>query len=348
LKKNARLAVRTRCGDEQGWGNFFRLIWIAKTLIDTCSIEKNAIDFYVETKKHNINFIDRFGFDFTFLEPGIKTEEEMVLLSGKYYDLSLIELMYCELDLQLIYNNQSDMVVVLDDLVDSVYSADIVISGQSFDGHSFYSIADPPSRFFMGYQYFFLNPEFRKYKEFPKRRNIKKPGKLLIAIGDEQYLPAHVKILDALRYFQKLEITYLAKTKTYESYFFKLIKNRQAEVDFKHVQSANGIAGLLDYADFAIVSGGYTKLEAAVTNTPAIVIPTQYHQEKLAKKFGEVTGLPVLSHMSELDEDEIASAISDMLNSHEYICGDSLDYFGLAELFDGYNNFIDILDGWKS
>jgi len=348
LNRFARLAVRTRCGDEQGWGNFFRLTWVTRALIERFSIDKSNIDFYVETKKHNIDFIRDFDFQFVFLEPGLKSEQEEQLLANKQYDLCLIELMYCDLDVQLIYKKNSDMVVVFDDLVDSVYSADVVISGQSFDGSSFYTAGDCQTRFYMGYEYFLLNPAFKKYKTYSHRRNKNKPEKLLVAIGDDQYLPAHLKILDALRHFPQLEINYLVKTKADSSYFYKRISREKNRTTFTHIQSTKDITGLLEEADFAIVSGGYTKLEAAITNTPAIVLPTQYHQVKLAKKYAEVTGLPVLKHMSEVVEADIVSSLDKMITNYSSICSNARDYFGLSGLFDGYDNFLEILNNWNN
>jgi len=348
LNRFARLAVRTRCGDEQGWGNFFRLTWVTRALIEHFSIDKSKIDFYVETKKHNIDFIRDFDFQFVFLEPGLKSEREEQLLANKQYDLCLIELMYCDLDVQLIYKKHSGMVVVFDDLVDSVYSADVVISGQSFDGPSFYAAGDGEPRFYMGYEYFLLNPAFKKYKTYSLRRKKNKPEKLLVAIGDDQYLPAHLKILDALSHFSELEINYLVKIKSDSGYFSQRMSREKNKTFFTHIQSTKDIAGLLEKADLAIVSGGYTKLEAAITNTPAIVLPTQYHQVKLTEKYAEVTRLPVLKHMSEVVEDDIVSSLDNMITNYSSICSNARDYFGLSGLFDGYGNFLEILNNWES
>ena len=344
MKPFDRVAIRTRCGDEQGWGNLFRLSWIITSLVDNHLAEPANIDFYVETSRKESSAFQNIRCPIFFLEPGISADKEEALLTTRQYDLSLIEVMCCSVELQNIFKNRSALSVVLDDLVDSVYTSDIVISGQCFDGHNFCWTGDIPPRFYFGYQYFFLNPMFAGYKNCPIRRQNKPPKKLLIAVGDEQYLPAHVKILDALEHFPALEITYVSRIRDSNGYLSKRLDDLKSRPQFCHIDHVENPASLFENADLAITGGGYAKLEAAITNTPMIVLPTQYHQVKLARKFELITGMRSLKFMSEVTVSEVIEALDQTLGAYEQIVQHAPEHFGLSELFDGYSNFFHILD----
>jgi len=61
--------------------------------------------------------------------------------------------------------------------------------------------------------------------------------------------------------------------------------------------------------DFAITSGGYLKIEAAATGTPALCIATQWHQIPLATEFARRAQAPFLGPMPYVSPAEIATSL---------------------------------------
>ena len=69
--------------------------------------------------------------------------------------------------------------------------------------------------------------------------------------------------------------------------------------------------------DLAIVSGGYSKFEAAMTGTPAIMIAVQWHQIPLAEEFCKISGMPYLGYMSFMTPSEIYRQIQKLTPQKE-------------------------------
>ena len=68
--------------------------------------------------------------------------------------------------------------------------------------------------------------------------------------------------------------------------------------------------------DLAIVNGGYSKLEAALLGTPAVMISAQWHQLPLAHCFSQQSGIPDLGYMSYVTVRALQEAI-EALGSQE-------------------------------
>ena len=67
----------------------------------------------------------------------------------------------------------------------------------------------------------------------------------------------------------------------------------------------------------AIVSGGYTKFEAALFNLPLAMINTQWHQLELSKSFSNKTGCINLGHYSRLTINDIIKSLQ-KLSKNQY------------------------------
>ena len=61
--------------------------------------------------------------------------------------------------------------------------------------------------------------------------------------------------------------------------------------------------------DLAIVSAGYSKIEAAIMGTPALMMSVQWHQIPLAASFAPLSGIPDLGYMSYVSVDAIQQAM---------------------------------------
>ena len=95
-------------------------------------------------------------------------------------------------------------------------------------------------------------------------------------------------------------------------------------------EGVNNLDELFWKSDFAIVSGGYSKLEAAITATPSAMIATKWHQITLAEEFHKITRMPNLGYMSFLS----VNKIKETLVEYE-------DKITRKNLAKGYSNIID-------
>jgi spore coat polysaccharide biosynthesis predicted glycosyltransferase SpsG len=72
----------------------------------------------------------------------------------------------------------------------------------------------------------------------------------------------------------------------------------------------NNLDELLWQADLALISGGHLKCEAAITQTPAIMIATQWHQIPLAEEFSKLTKMTNLGYMSFIEVETLVKSIT--------------------------------------
>ena len=157
--------------------------------------------------------------------------------------------------------------------------------------------------------YFLCRPEFLPYAD-RERQHAEGLGSLLVTLGGGRYDVGYLKAAMAIASLgEELEAT------------FVLGHDPQPEL-------REGIRGLLPGArilggvsdleqrmwqsDLVIASAGYTKLEAAITQTPAILMSAQWHQIPLAREFAARTGTTDLGYMSYVAPQRLTDAIREL------------------------------------
>ena len=266
---------RTKGSQPQGWGNVMRQIIIAKKL------EKDfKIFFFVEGDKDLHLYIKKNYPKAIFFKNriGLNIEKE-ILKSYPIPDYSIIEMLYPNLKLQSLYKSiTKKKTIVYDDILMGKYISDFLISCQKtkrkpklfskvkfLNDYSFYPVSDNVLK-------------IKSKKKYIKR----KINTVSVILGGSFYDLTYYKILNCLLNFNFKKIRFVISNKKFFQTQKKLKKMCKNIEVLKNVKNPENI---LFKSDLAIVGGGYTKIEAALVNTPFIPIQTHNHQKELITSF---------------------------------------------------------------
>lgn len=298
---------RTRAEGKYGWGNLARLSWIAKYFNEN---ENTQCYFIIEGGEKSKNYIKNLGFEILICKKNISINEEIELLKNFNLKINIIvEMLDFNYEHQLNYRNQNFNVVILDDLLEQRYCSSVVICGQEHTDQKPEIIKEKYTKFYYGYDYFPMNPLLKiSYKSFDKEINHKK--NLGVFLGGVPYSIALLKIAKSLIDFESfLDINFVIGHG--ECSFLK-------EQIIKFLPKANiyetvNVKEYLSNLDYAIVGGGYSKIEAYLYKIPSIIVSTQYHQIPLAETFSIKTNQKHLGHVYYLNNKSISAHISELV-----------------------------------
>ena len=308
------IQIRTRVGPRHGWGNLYRLLSFARVMQSDV-----AADFRLLVEGSNLEQVvnPKSGTLVQLREDISLEEEEQILVQSPRADLTIIEMLDCDYEIQELYRRYSKKLCVFDDLLDKSYCADLVICGQQLPYYGNIEVSHPDTRFLTGYEFFIADKEFEKYREKAKKLN-QSVTSCLVTLGGGAYELAYVKIARAL-----------AKMSGIEKLTFVLGPQLESRAEFdvrRDLPAANVVGGvenmdeMLWEHDLAIVSAGYLKIEAALTSTPAMMIATQWHQIPLGQQFATATQMPFLGYMGFISSGMVESSISTLLDKSTRQC----------------------------
>ncbi len=286
------IAFRTRGGGRQGWGNVYRLVSLAEYIR---SRHREEIEFWVEGPERVTALPAGHGFSAVGLPEDVDVEaEEKLLRRRPRPDMVIMEMLEPTYDRQVMLRRLTARLGVFDDLLDHRYCADLVVAGQQLPAFANREISNRETRFLTGYDYFLCRPEFLEYagKERSYRSTVKN---VLVTFGGGPYDAAYIKAARAISHFPDMKATFVLGGCTSQS----VVEAIHDQVpDAECLSGTDCMEQLLWETDFAFVNGGYTKLEAALTGTPAVMIACQWHQIPLAQQYTAVSGMPYAGYMS--------------------------------------------------
>jgi len=301
------LHFRTRGGPVHGWGNVIRL----GSFAEFCRKHGHKdILFFVEGPNEVIKYLKHCGFQVIELSEDIALEDESDIFS-KYSkpDSLIVEMEDCDYNRQQMLKEHAKKLVIFDDLLDHRYCADMVVCGQALPYYGNKEISSPDTQFLLGFKYFLCRPEFMTYTK--KNRNFSSTiNNVLISLGGGRYDVGYLKAAYALAKFKE--------TITSTFILGYAVQERLTKEIAKILPNAKIYGGVDDIekmfwqTDLAIVSGGYNKLEAAITATPAIMISVKWHQIPLAEEFSKITGMPYVGYMSFATPEMIQNQIENL------------------------------------
>ena len=292
-----KIFFRCRGGKFQGWGNVVRLARIAEHLHK----KKIKILFIYEGDSNLKNFLRKFKFKKVALEEDISIKKEMSVIKklGKP-KFTFLEMLDANLNLQYFYKSISEKLIILDDLLDKVYISDYLLCCQSQNIKKKQILKNNNTKIFIDSKYFPFNKNL--LNNFKSTNLKKKISKVLVFLGGGNYENALLKCAIALKSFSFEKVTFVLPPNI-NSNLKKQLENISNNYYFK--DTIYDVKALFNDADLAVVSGGYTKLEAAIMRKPCILIQTQWHQKNISSSFSKKTGCPDLGHMSSLKIEKI-------------------------------------------
>ena len=196
-------------------------------------------------------------------------------------------MLYPKLKLQYFYKKISkDKIIVYDDVLNEKYISDYLISCQNLKKKI--QKLNKNCKFFNDLAFYPSSEEILRFAK--KNKNIKKKiNTISVLLGGSYYGETYFKILKILKKhgFEKINIV-ISEINFNESK--KRIKSISKKI--KVFKNTNNPGKYLYNSDLAIVGGGYTKIEAAIVNTPFISIGLHKHQYKLIENFNKILNLP--------------------------------------------------------
>jgi len=307
---NARPLIhyRTRGGTAEGWGSVLRLAAFASY----CHGENDAEStFFVEGPATVVAYLQERGFAVVRLETGITPEEEArVLAEHPHAEYAFVELTDITPDRQAVQRAHADRLVVFDDLCAQIYDADLVVCGQGLPNHANRHLSSARTRFLVGYDHFLCRPEFLPYAD-RERSYRDQLERVLVTLGGGRYDVGYTKAALALAQVQEERGTPLQTT-------FVLGYDEREELrdelrvilpDAEILGGVHTFDQLLWGSDLVIGSAGYTKLEAAITRTPQIMMSMQWHQLPLASIFAACTGVTDVGHVAYVQPGWLATQV---------------------------------------
>ena len=284
-RKPLSLGLRCRGGPTQGWGNIYRLTAFAQRWRELHGARPH---FFVEGPPSVQRWFVERGHPFTRLEEDLCLAEEAAILSAHApLDMVVMEMLDCSLERQRLLRAHSDFLVVFDDLLDHRYCADLVVCGQELPGYGNRALSDSRTRFLIGYDYF-LMPEHFLAPSAPPRRQPDRVQNILVSFGGGRYDLAYLKVAAGLSSLDRDFAVRIVLGPAADSAL-----RRELEELLPRARILGGVENLaeeLRAADLVFSSAGYTKIEAAFCETPAIMISTQWHQLPLGETFAARSG----------------------------------------------------------
>jgi len=302
-----RCLFRTRGGPTQGWGNVFRLSSFATAYRDA---EIGEPVFAVEGPDEVHHWLNQQGWKTVVLPEDLTVVEERALLAkAGPFDGCVAEMLDIDWARQEMLRERTGELVVFDDLCDHAYCADWVVCGQELPTYANRSLSHERTRFLAGVPYFLCRPEFLAYADL-NRSHRPDLQHIFVSLGGGRYDVGYLKAALAIaRSGVPVQSTFVLGYAN---------MGRLASQIREILPTAEVLGGVSDMparlwdTDLAIVSAGYTKLEAAVTRTPAVMFSAQWHQIPLAQAFEAATGTWHAGYMSYVEP----SAVADWILRH--------------------------------
>jgi spore coat polysaccharide biosynthesis predicted glycosyltransferase SpsG len=301
----SKIYFRTAGGPSEGWGNIIRLTSFAEACRERGTF--TDITFFVEGPDEIQEYVKKREFKVVAFSSGISVKDEHEHFEKEAHaDFLIVEMLNISFARQKMLKKHANKLIVFDDLLDHRYCADLVVSGQALPSYGNKDISSLNTQFLVGLQYFLCRPMYDKHIG-TQREYSTHIKKVLVTLGGGDYAVANIKVAYALQEFgtRLVPIFILG---------YAMKESLKAEIQdiLPHAIVCGGVDDIDEYfmaTDFAIVSAGYNKIEAAVTRTPSLMIAVQWHQIPLATEFEKLCGMPYLGYMSYVKVKDIIECI---------------------------------------
>ena len=300
-----QLSFRTRGGPIHGWGNVYRLAAFASYCQSRLQTQ---IRFVVEGPPEVHRFLSERGFEVIQLPEDVSVQDEAQAWTQLGpSDAIIMEMLEVTWARQEMLRAHAAKLVVFDDLCDHAYCADLVVCGQVLPSTANKDLSASHTQFLMGLDYFLCRPEFLDWQN-TQRTHEEVCRRILVTLGGGRYDVGFQKVALALAPWtpQLTEVTFVLGPANLE----RLGPKIQSLLPMATVLGGvDDMPSRLWNCDLAIVSAGYSKIEAAIMGTPALMMSVQWHQIPLAASFAPLSGIPDLGYMSYVSVDNIQQAM---------------------------------------
>lgn len=197
------------------------------------------------------------------------------------------------------------------------YYADIILN-QNIDAHkSLYANRQPYTQLLLGTRYALLRREFWHWREWQRALPCV-ASKILVTLGGSDPDNVTLRVIKALQLVKVREIEVLIVTGGSNPHYEQIQLVCQ-DMCFPMCLKTNvtNMPELMAWADIAIAGGGSTSWELAFMGLPSIILILADNQRTIAKSLGEQGVSINLGWHDDVSSDEIADAVSLLLELSE-------------------------------
>lgn len=297
---------RTRAGPRHGYGNVYRLLGLAERFR---ALGIPTIRFLLEGPGEAASVLRGRGFDVVALPEDLAPSLEARILAREWEaDVCIAEMLDLDLERQAALRRTAGRLVILDDLLDQRYDADLVVCGQDMARDADAVERTSRTRLLTGYRHFLLPERFLARRKAAESQP-ETVRRLLVAFGGGRYDLAWIKAARAIAGLEaEIDTTFVLGPAARS----ELGEEIRALVPTARILAEGDLPSEFSRCDLAVTSAGYLKIEAAATGTPCLQIATQWHQIPLGERFAERVGAPYLGVMPYVGPRAIQEALREL------------------------------------
>jgi len=171
--------------------------------------------------------------------------------------------------------------------------------------------------YLLGPEYFIFREEFVKASKI-KRLIKRSANNILVSMGGSDPLRITVKVVKALGLIDRpslrlkvvLGAAFDPKTK-------KEVRRLLGKIKGRHeiIENCKNMSRLMLWSDLAVINGGLTKYETAITGTPTLVISHSEAEANIMRDFQKSGAAVHLGYIKDIDENIICDGVKNLLDN---------------------------------
>lgn len=312
-----KVIIRSDANSNVGMGHLARDIELAKKLGEE---ENSKIVFFTGGgDKRVLDFINHHG-GFEYREIPSEGEDEFLKhhLSHFSPDLSIVDVLLRDSEdayMNIFSRYSNKVVAITDDSNPRFIKADVVFNGNPNQKKSHYKNINNGTHYFLGPDFFILNPAFAQ--AHPMNKEVKKKVEnILIAFGGADKNNAPLKVVEALAATNSTAKINILLSPVYNH--LKELKEflQLSGLNYNIVHNVESVIPFLLSADLMFCSAGNICFEASAVGVPLILINQVKRQNEIATTFAQKTFIKNLGMVAETGQEELQRIIAEVTGDH--------------------------------
>lgn len=249
--------------------------------------------------------------------------------------LVVLDMPYCSLERQLVWRASGAVTWLLDEYGVQPHHSDVVVCSPWASGHE-QRVRDDV-HYLQGVEYIVVDPAFRHARHAIQERQSGPAHQVLVMLGQRIAPATYAAVADGISRIPGVVPTYLLHQDTEEAQLESL---RPYMNDARVILGTDCVEDYMTTADFALISAGHAKYEAACVGLPMALIAADEDQAAVAEAFCLAGAADFLGVQRHIDAERIANYGGNVLFDGWYlqqmseVAMDLVDGRGMDRLFE--------------
>ena len=294
------ICIRTQRRGADGWGHLVRTATLARYLEEMLPCSRVVV--MGEFDKVAEGFLRRRVRRLCLLPEGVSPRHELEFWPlPRRPSLVVLDMPYCAADRQLVWKASGAVTWLLDEYGEQTHRSDVVVCAPWLSAGHEYRLRDEV-QYLRGIEYMVVDPAFRHARHATQRQP--GPARNVVVMLGLRITPAtYGAVADGVSRIPGLVPTYLLHQDTDEEQLDAL---RPYMNDARVVLGTDCVADYMATADFAFMSAGHAKYEAACAGLPMALIAADEGQAAVAEAFALAGAADYLGMQRHVDAERIA------------------------------------------